>query len=728
MINRQLTLAVVLYTSIINAQSVMLECQQTLLFPKQNLSIDTENLNALADLSQKIGDDTYLFTGNVSLNSSQYYLAADEVNINKSSKTAVATGNVKFQNDAFMLTGNKATIKQQAKTTHTSLEQVRFHYPDSKINGKAQKVVSDGSQQVFDLSSYSLCPIGNTDWQIKADKITLNTQANRGVAEDVTLEFFGIPFIYLPKYVWVLKGRASGFLAPSIASYRELSPNQGSGYRVKIPYYFNLAPDRDFLLTLNQLSTRGSALEGVYRQLLVDTNATPSGKFEVKAQYLNEDDITNEKRWLLDSTLNLAINKKIRLSAAVNRVSDADYFQDITRGNTSKSSLFSQIDLEFLDPEQQLKLAFFAENEQTVNNGIASYTIAPEITISKGLTGLGGRAIDLSFTNTQFAHQDSNNITGGRSHIEAAFKRSITTNAYALTPKIKFSSTDYALDNTANQRRDIASFSLDYKRFFERETQIFGNHLIQTLTPKLSYHYTQKKDQSNLPNFDSEIKSNLYEALFSGQKFIGIDRISNANDLTLGLESDFYNAKTGDTYLNLKVAQAFYKDDQALDIDGNLVSRREYSDIAASANLSLADFTFHNQLQYDPENGKINQHDTRVQYSLSPKKFLALAHHNNNDAKSVEVYGAYPINAKTHAFAGVNRATTDSITNKETAGIVYQSCCWAVRLAYFKEHLGNNNYEHVTNFELVLNGLASSDSSLAKRIQENIPNYLTNLN
>jgi lipopolysaccharide assembly outer membrane protein LptD (OstA) len=38
------------------------------------------------------------------------------------------------------------------------------------------------------------------------------------------------------------------------------------GYQFRIPYYFNLAPNRDFLLTLNQLTTRGSVIEGKYRQ------------------------------------------------------------------------------------------------------------------------------------------------------------------------------------------------------------------------------------------------------------------------------------------------------------------------------------------------------------------------------------------------------------------------------------------------------------------------------
>ncbi len=56
-------------------------------------------------------------------------------------------------------------------------------------------------------------------------------------------------------------------------------------------------------------------------------------------------------------------------------------------------------------------------------------------------------------------------------------------------------------------------------------------------------------------------------------------------------------------------------------------------------------------------------------------------------------------------FGGINRSITDSITNKKTTGIAYESCCWALRVEYFKNHIDGNNYDNVTNFELVLKGL-----------------------
>ncbi|MDC0904502.1 LPS assembly protein LptD [Candidatus Thioglobus sp.] len=715
-----------LLSGLANAQGYVLNCEDNrLLFPKQTLSND-ENLDVVADRSEITKGDTYLLSGNVSLNSSAYYLSADEIKIKKSDKTSTAKGNVQFQNDELMLIGNSAIVKKQADITHTTLNQVQFHYPDTKINGQAQQVVNDGTMQVFDDASYSLCPLGNTDWQMKANQITLNSTTNRGVANDVVVEFLGVPVFYTPHHEWVLEGRGSGFLAPAFGSYSESAVNESNSYQVRIPYYFNIAPDRDFLLTLNQLSSRGSVVEGKYRQLIASNKYLDKGRFEVEGHYLNEDDITNNKRWLLNSSIDLSINDKTELSLVTNRVSDKDYFKEIAHSDTSATALHSHIDLTYADEAQDLNMAVFAETEQLINNGSAAYTRAPEVSISKSFKGTDNRQMDLSLVSTKFEHQTST-TTGVRTHAQANFSRPITTNAYSLTPKLNLFSTDYALDNAANENRSIYSVGLDSKLFLEREVNLFGTDLIQTLTPRLAYNFTPKKDQSALPSFDSADKNDSYEGLFSGQKFTGIDRVSNANNFTLGLESDFIDEETGDTYLSLKAAQTRHLDDTDMNSSGVLVSRRKYSDIALSADFGLNDFTFNNSLQYDPETNKIDKRDSSVSYILNPRKFLTLAHHNNAGVKTAELYGAYPITQKVHVFAGLNRSITDSITNRETTGVAYESCCWALRLAHFKKHVSGNDYDYVTNFELVLKGLATTSPGLSKRLEDEVPNYLANL-
>ncbi len=726
-----------LLSSTINAEGLVLNCQNNaLLFPKQTLSDKTKDLDVQADYSEAFKGH-YLLKGNVSLNSSAYFLSADEISINKSSKASNATGHVKFQDNTLMLTGDKAVIKKQGEVTHTTLNQVKFHYLNSRVNGHAQVVTNDGTKQVFSSGSYSLCPLGNSDWQMKADKITLDSSTNMGVAEEVTIEFLGMPIFYSSHHEWVLEGRGSGFLAPAFGSYNESGSSKGNNYQVRIPYYFNIAPDRDFLLTLNQLSSRGSVLEGKYRQLITNNNYLGDGRFEIEGHYLNKDKITNNRRWLLNSKLKVSLNAKTDLNIVTNRVSDSDYFKEIAHSNTSDSELQSHVNLSYKNQKQNLTMSLFTESEQLINidnDSNASHMRAPELSISKGYKGLGGRHVNLSLVSTKFAHKDSNKKTGVRTYAQAKFSRSIRSDNYSLTPSLNLSTTDYTMDNSANQKRNIASFNLDSKLFLERKISLFDTNLTQTLTPRLAYNYTPKKNQSALPNFDSNDKNDSYEGLFSGQKFTGIDRIASANDLTFGLESDFIDDETGDTYLNLKIAQAYRFDDTGMNSNGDttlvssngdtiLVSQRKYSDVAASVNLTMRDFAFNNSLQYDPKTNKINKRSSSISYILNPRKFLTLAHHDDDGKKSAELYGAYPLTKKIHIFAGINRSISDSITNKETTGIAYESCCWALRLAHFK----SGNYDDVIKLELVLKGLASTSSDLYKRLEEDVPNYLANL-
>ena len=701
---------------------VVLNCNtDRLLFPKQELSTSSDTLDVVADRSEITKKDSYLLSGNVSLNSKDYYLSADKVNIKKSSKTSTATGNVSFQDSELMFVGDSAVIKKQNDTTYTTLNNVDFHYPESRINGSANKVTNDGTVQVFDSASYSLCPLGNSDWRMSADQITLNLDTNRGKAEDVTVEFLGVPVFYSPYHEWVLEGRGSGFLAPAFGSYDESVANEDNNYQVRIPYYFNIAPDRDFLLTLNHLSSRGSILEGVYRQLIAKGDNWDEGRFEIEGHYLDEDDITKNKRWLLNSKLDLSLNSKTNLNITTKRVSDTKYFKNIVHDNTSLSTLNSHINLTYGDEYQKLNVALFAENEQLVNdNTSAKYTKAPEVSITKGFAGLDDREFNLSLVSTKFKHKSATD-TGVRTHAQADFKRIINTNAYSLIPSLSLMHTDYALDNQTDESRTITKFNLDSMYFLEREVNIFGQDTIQTLTPRFAYNYIPSKTDPSV-NYDSESISDSYDGLFSGIKYTGIDRIAKANDIVLGIESDFINEETNDTYISLKAAQALYGDDVSTNS-----GTRNYSDIVASMGVSLNDFVFNNELQYDPETNKIDKRDSAITYKANSRKFLTLAHHDNNGAKSAELYGVYPINDKVHVFTGINRSITDSITNKETTGIAYESCCWALRLAHFKKHISGNDYDYVTNFELVLKGLATTSPSLYKKLEEEIPNYLANL-
>jgi LPS-assembly protein len=719
--------ALVLLSTAIQAQDVTLSCQQDeLLFSKQNLSTESGSLEIIADHSEMSENKYYYLTGDVSLVSDKYYLGADKITVQMSSKTAIADGNFEFQDRSIMVIGSKANLEIKDGKLNTELEDVIYHFPKSKINGQAEKVSGTDIEQIFDSATYTLCPLGNNDWLLKASQITLNSETKRGTAKDALIEFMGVPLIYLPYHSWVLSGRGSGFLSPHLKSYNESANNNMTGYQVVIPYYFNIAPDRDLVLTSNYRTSRGVSLEGNYRQLLAENSLFDKGRIEIDGRLLSSDKLTGSKRWLVDSKIELNLNPKTIINLDIKRVSDVNYFKEIPYSSDIPETLKSIAKITYFNPDNKFRFTATGEKEQTITAS-NSYLKQPEIAISKQVKASENQNVDLSIVTTKFAHSDNSKVTGVRTNSVLSYNKLINNGSHTLEPSIRLTHTSYSLDNTTNQSRTMASFGLDSKFFLDSQINLFNTELVQKITPRIAYQYAPQKDQSQLPNFDSEAIEGSYDALFNSQKFTGSDRISNANTITIGLESDFVNKETDKSYLKLKVAQAIHFDDKELNINGSLTNNKKYSDIYASADMYFDDITINNSFLYDPQINKISKRDSSITYLINNRKFIALSHHDDNGALSAELDFVYPITPKVHIFGGIERSITNSTDTEKTTGIAYESCCWAVRFAHYNKDLGSNTFNQTNKLELVLKGFSSTSSSLEGFLEDSIPNYLAKL-
>ena len=175
---------------------------------------------------------------------------------------------------------------------------------------------------------------------------------------------------------------------------------------------------------------------------------------------------------------------------------------------------------------------------------------------------------------------------------------------------------------------------------------------------------------------------------------------------------------------NYKIAQSYYADDEVVSNETNTdyEKRRSYSDVVASIGLAVNQFAFNSALQFDPEINKVINRTSTISYKLNPKKFVSLTH-SKGDSTTVKLYGAYPVSDSIHLFGAIDQNITTGKTTKGTAGVAYDSCCWAMRGAYFDD--GVNEYG--IGFEIILKGIGSSSTNLEKRIKSHIPYYDANL-
>jgi len=702
-------------------------CANYSLFDKKSLSLDDIAVIE-ADLSSVENKNIYRLKGNASLISPDYALQADQITINKQLKTASSYGNVKFNDKNALLTSQNFEITKKGDLNFIKANSAFYALPDQKIRGSAATLSGTSDLKTFNNATYTKCPVGNLNWNIDAESIVLNSKTNRGNAKNALLKLYGVPVIYSPSVNWVLSGKGSGFLAPSYSSYSDDGSSK-KGYSVNIPYFVNIAPDRDILLGLNYLSTRGENLTGKYRQLIYDNSLWQKGRLETEIRFLNNDNVSSKDRWFLNNKLNLSINKNTELSLTNNKVSDKNYFKEIALEGTSKERLISSI--QFTSLLNDIKTEVYSESEQLINSGESKYTKAGEIKLSKAFS-LNSVKFNLKNTSTKFKHKNPINTEVLRNSSKLSISRNYKDLAFELTPTISFTNTNFQLDNLPNHNISIFSSSITSKLFLERELKIFNEAYIQTLVPTIKYSYTPKKNQNLIPNFDTElVDADNYESFFAANNFIGSDKIPNQNNFTIGLESEFIKDNSGDTVLTLKTAQKFYLDKKIMDSTGNFVesndSNRGYSDINASLEFNLPNIIFEESINFNPDNMRSGNTKTSLTLSGSGRNNLKLSYLDQDSTQSSQISGSYDFNDTDHLFFRVNRNLSSKITNKTTFGLARENCCLAYRFAFFKNHVSSNKFNYERLFEIVFKGLSSTTPSLRKKIEADIPNYFGDL-
>ena len=688
-----------------------------------------------------------VLTGDVKIKSDEFILAADNIEVNAATENTIATGNVQFQDNSFIIAGDKLIANRDDDKKLTA-QVTNANYQDfgsglNGANGTSEFLEKKLNNVTMRNATYSLCPINQNDWLIDAKQIDLNLDKNRGIAKHAKIKFFGVPLFYLPKYSWVLSGRGSGFLTPNYSTYTDSAVlpdsfgNTEYYQSVRIPYYINIAPDRDLLIALNYMSSRRFIYEGKYRQL-ISPKISPDGQdsiWSLEAKLLPEDKITSLKRWLVKFSEELDINDNTHFSAQFYRVSDPEYFKEIDRANTGLKTLKSFLKLTY--NENDLALGVLTENVQIVNSGSPIYTKALEGSISKTFNKQSIMPIEVGLTSSKFVHKTHTKTSGTRTHGNFGISRRLGIEYPVITPSASVALTNYSLKNTPNINRTVFGSGLAIDFTVENESNIFGYNVNQRISPVISYNYRGKQIQGNIPIFDTTDKFSellTFAALTSGERYTGYDRISNANDITLSLESSSrkVNALENDKdILNMSVAQSFYADDEVVSAktDANYETRKSFSDIAASVDVALGKYVIKNAIQFDPDKSKIVRKSQSLSYSSNSRKFITLKFINTGTAKTEQLYGAIPLTDSIHFFGGIDKTTSTGITNYETTGLAYESCCWAFRIAHFKvdKGLGDGGYNYSTGMELVLTGLGSTSTPLKDRIENRIPGYTAKL-
>ncbi|MDT8403344.1 LPS-assembly protein LptD [Sulfuriflexus sp.] len=685
-------------------------------------------LHLSADEADVAKEGVSHFRGNVEIRRADQHLNADNIDYDRDKELLLARGNVSLYDNELRIDGETARVDLNAD--QGVVEKADFLLYERQGRGTAEKIRRDGAgnKTQLDVTTYTTCPPGNEDWQLKADKIKLDHNEGVGTARDVSVRFKGIPFFYSPWLTFPIDDRRkTGFLTPSFGS------SDDDGFEIIAPYYWNIAPYRDATLTPRFMGKRGLQLAGEYRFL----NKDNEGQFN--AELLPSDDLYNDDRYLFAYRNQVRFTPRLTANADLNYVSDDEYFEDLGTdiSLTSQTHLNRYVNVNYYG--DFWNVSGLLQGYETVGNAAQPYERLPQVLFNMNLPDQhGGLDYGLRAEAVQFEH--SSNATGTRIDIEPSVSLPLQNNYGFITPKFALRHTRYNLDDVAtaiddNPDRTVPIFSIDSGLFFERDMSWGDRNLLQTLEPRLYYLNVAHRNQDNLivneagqdVVFDSGLFDFSFSQLFRENRFSGADRIGDTNQLTAALTTRIIDQNSGLERLSASIGQIYYFEDRKVNLPGVADQTENSSDVVAEVSARLTrNWSARAGGQWDVHDSVTEKSVFSTRYQPDADRVFNLAYrHRRGLLEQVDTSVSWPVNRQWNVVGRWNYALDRSRTIDAFAGFEYESCCWIGRVVarQFINDLDQEDENFAILFQLELKGLTSFGDKVNKLIGEGVLGY-----
>ena len=189
------------------------------------------------------------------------------------------------------------------------------------------------------------------------------------------------------------------------------------------------------------------------------------------------------------------------------------------------------------------------------------YDILPQITLNAALPyAPGGFRFNVTSQATYFDREST--VVGGRLYVKPSVSYPLRTAGSFFIPTLSLEQTSYFLAHNPggddHPSRTNPLFTVDSGLYFERDTSLGGRKLLQTLEPRVYYLYRPKVGQNDIPIFDTGLYDFTYDQLFRDNRFAGLDRLGDANSISLAVTSRLINPSTGYEWLRGSIGQIYY--------------------------------------------------------------------------------------------------------------------------------------------------------------------------
>lgn len=689
-----------------------------------------------------VADREAVLEGDAELRRGDTLLTSDHLVYWQNDDEVEATGNVVYRQEGTVVSGPRLKMKLAEQTG--VFDQASYAIRQEKMapvwgvvgnyNAMASKVTdSHGQSERLEFlgenhlklanATYTTCKPGNNGWYARAESLDLDYEREEGQGQAATLYFKDVPVFYMPKLSFSLNNRRkSGFLAPTFGT------NSISGAMLTTPYYWNIAPNMDATIAPRLMTKRGLQIGGELRYLDYSYNGY------LRGEYLPTDNVRNmDNRYSVNFWHQQDLGNGFSGLLNLNKVSDYNFFTDLSSrlGVSAQTLVPRQGVLRYGSTwwNAAASISRYQTLQPDASNPITPpYDIAPQLTLNARRPDYFGT--DLAFLGQYSAFSHPTQVQGSRIVAYPQVSVPMMFPAFYVTPKVGMHVTQYNLDQQVAGKptsisRGLPILSLDAGLTLERETSLLGRNFTQTLEPRLYYVYVPYKDQSQNPVFDTGIADFNFGQIFSENRYVGQDRIGDANQLTAALTSRFVNPESGREYFRAMVGQRYYFDDQKVTLPGEQIRQRKNTNwLGAFSGQVYARTFLDGAVEYNPEDGRTDRLAINGRYQPELRKVLNAGYRYIRDTLgNVDVSGQWPLGGGWYGVGRYNYSLKEKRVVENIAGLEYSGDCWVVRGVVQQYALTASTSSTAFFVQLELSDFSSIGSNPLDMLRRTIPGY-----
>ena len=674
------------------------------------------------EIEAALGDQpTASMSGGVVLRRGNRLAGAEKARYDPVNRALNLTGGVRYEDPDSLVLSDSAEFAYES--ARIRFEGAEFEVGPTNARGAANvlEINQEGRLQLAEVN-YTTCPPESNDWIIEAGEIELDTRSGVGKARSVRLRFQGVPILYTPYLSFpITDARKSGVLTPEIGSTGR------SGNELSIPYYLNVAENYDATFIPRLLTDRGLQIGAEFRYLFENSDGI------LEAEYLPDDNKFNDNRHQLRFRHQTLFSNGWRNLVDIRDVSDNQYFEDLG-GSLSIASithLNRSVAFDFFG--DNWSIFGRAQDFQTIDSAIL-----PEDEPYQRLPQIYGRGywpnsmLGLTYgLDTELVYFDRDvGVTGWRLNAAPEVSFPVQKPGWFAIPAVLLDYTRYDLQDTVpgqdeQPSRTVPIASLDAGLVLERSINS-SEQRVQTLEPRLLYVHTPFREQSDLPVFDTIVPDLNLVQLYRKNRFLGVDRIADTDQLSVGITSRIIDVGTGRELMSATVGQALYLSEQRVTLPGESPLTTDTSDYIAEVGFLLYDnLNFDVGHQWSGGDKGTTQSEARLQYRPQSNKILNLAYRFRRDSlEQGDISWSWPLSQSWNFVGRYNFSFRDDEVLEQFYGLEYESCCWGIRTVY-RRHISTRDGTRDSSFglQLVLKGMTSVGTKADRLLERGILGY-----